>query len=347
MAEREAVRAEMASVKSQRDALVNAPVSDGRDPTLWLPDELMEMIFLRVPLRVLRGGVCELVCQRWGRILRESALVKRHKQEGNWVAYEKGVIKPEVLEGHTLGVSALAVGLDGKIYSGSYDPLIRVWSGVDGEHLHTLEGHTGGVHALAVGLDGKIYSGSSDTTIRVWSSEDGTHLLTLEGHTRDVSALAVGLDGKIYSASYDVTIRVWSGVDGTHLQTLEGHMDTIFALTVGLDGKIYSGSYDNTIRVWSGVDGTFLQTLPSNEGDEQSNDALAVGLDGKIYSPDCDGMIRVWSGDDGTHLYTLKVPVGAPLLRASQWVLTAKYFRRRAIETLTCGRVTMVNFCMC
>ena len=35
-------------------------------------------------------------------------------------------------------VAALAVGLNGKIYSGSADKTIRVWCGVDGTHLQTL-----------------------------------------------------------------------------------------------------------------------------------------------------------------------------------------------------------------
>ena len=62
IAERQAVRTEMASVKDELDALVSAPVSDGLDPTLSLPDELMEEIFLMVPLEELFGGVCERVC---------------------------------------------------------------------------------------------------------------------------------------------------------------------------------------------------------------------------------------------------------------------------------------------
>jgi WD40 repeat protein len=80
-------------------------------------------------------------------------------------------------------VCSRAVGLDGKVYSGSNDTTIRVWSGDDGTHLQTLVGHTRWVLALAVGLDGKIYSGSWDETIRVWSGDDGTHLQTLVGHT--------------------------------------------------------------------------------------------------------------------------------------------------------------------
>jgi WD40 repeat protein len=65
----------------------------------------------------------------------------------------------QTLVGHMGTVFALAVGLDGKVYSGSCDTTIRVWSGDGGTHLQTLVGHTGDVFALAVGLDGKVYSG--------------------------------------------------------------------------------------------------------------------------------------------------------------------------------------------
>ena len=46
------------------------------------------------------GGVCERVCQRWRRIARESSVVKRRKRDEKWAAYEAGMIKPRVLEGH-------------------------------------------------------------------------------------------------------------------------------------------------------------------------------------------------------------------------------------------------------
>ena len=51
----------------------------------------------------------------------------------------------------------LSVGVDGKIYSGSWDHTIRMWSGVDGAHLQTLECHTDLILSLAAGVDGKIY----------------------------------------------------------------------------------------------------------------------------------------------------------------------------------------------
>jgi hypothetical protein len=55
-AKREVVRAEMASAENELGALVNAPVSGGRNPFEWLPDELIMMIMLMLPFEVLNGG---------------------------------------------------------------------------------------------------------------------------------------------------------------------------------------------------------------------------------------------------------------------------------------------------
>ena len=54
------------------------------------------------------------------------------------------------------------MGLDGKVFSGSDDGTIRVWSCDDGTHLHTLIQHDGVQHfvdALVVMRDGTLVSG--------------------------------------------------------------------------------------------------------------------------------------------------------------------------------------------
>jgi hypothetical protein len=323
--ERELARAEIASAERELDALISAPVSGGRDPFEWLPDELIVMIMLMLPFEVLWRGVCNSVCQRWARLM-ESAPVKWRKRDGRWAAYEAGLIKPRVYMGpkpHVERVTHLAVGQNGKLYSGSYDASIQVWSSGDGTHLSTLTGHrqrgvTRMIMCLAVGQDDTVYSGSDDMTIRVWSGDDGALRQVLTGHTDAVAALAVGLDGKIYSGSGDNTVRVWSGDDGTHLNTLIGHTDYVGALAVGLDGKIYSGGGGGTIRVWSGDDGAHIRTL---EGHAVGAHAwprahfiydLLVGLNGKLYSASLDKTIRVWSCDDGAHLNTLVGPLMSP-----------------------------------
>jgi WD40 repeat protein len=101
-----------------------------------------------------------------------------------------------MLVGHTNSIFSLAVGLDGKVYSGSQDTTIRVWSPDDGAFLQTLEGHGNIVWALAVGIGGKVFSGSDDQTIRVWSGDTGAHLHTLD--TDFVRGLGVGRDNTLY-----------------------------------------------------------------------------------------------------------------------------------------------------
>lgn len=332
--------------------MLDVPVSSAICFTEWLPDELLVMIFLKLPAETLWSGECEQVCRRWKELMK-SAAINRRKRSGRWAGYDARAIEPRVLAGHEsdvrvisvgkdgkvfsashqaimvwdstagcgdhglqklvsipmgmngqrVGVGALCVGLDGKIYCGSRDGKIRVWSGSDGEHVQTLEGHNGAVLSLAARVDdGRVYSGSWDSTIRVWSGDDGTYLQRLEGHTGSVLSLAVGQDGKVFSGSSDHSVRMWSGLDGALINTLVGHTGPVFAMAVGHNGKVYSGSADANIRVWSSADGKHLQTL---EGHLDGVLTLAVGLDGNVYSGSFDTTIRVWSGMDGTHLYAL------------------------------------------
>jgi WD40 repeat protein len=299
-AKRARVQTKIKAAEHTLCAILTAPVSGGRDPTEWLPDEMLLTVFEMLPWETLCSGACERVCLRWARLMESASIVRRKHQR--WAAYDARMMGPRMLEGRTGSVPTLAVGLDGKVYSGWRDKTIMVWSGKSGAHLQTLRGHTDTVRALAVGLDGAVYSGSEDRTVRVWSGASGAHVRMLEGHTGKVFALAVGLNGRVYSGSADRTIRVWAEDDGSHLQTLVGHTSVVSALAVGKDGVVYSGSYDYTIRVWSGEDGTHIRTLVGHTAFVLS---LAVGPDGRVYSGSFDMTIRVWSPHDDTHLQTL------------------------------------------
>jgi uncharacterized membrane protein len=286
VAEREAVRAEIKVAESELDAAVNAPVSGGRDPTEWLPEELLLAVMCALPAEMM--WVCMRVCERWKRVMESAPVIKQLMHKGRWAEYEAGVMRPRALEGHKGWVFTIAVGLDGKVYSaGSSDKKrVRVWSGEDGTLLQTLKGHhSRSVEALAVGLDGKVYSGSRDTTICVWSGESGAHLNTLRGHVNMITCLAVGLDGKVYSGALDrmsTQICVWSGENGTHLDTLElEQTGDVHALAVGHDGTVYSGTSFGILEAWTSK-GRLLWAKDDSE--QRSNiRALAVGLDGTIY----------------------------------------------------------------
>lgn len=296
------VAAKIAQAKADLDAAVNAPLPCGRDPTAWLPEELLITVLLCVPFEALWHGWCSLVCRRWHTVIRNSRVLQRRLREGRWHAYEQSQISGRVVTNlHHYSITALASGLDGNVYSASLDRTVRVWSARRGKLLQTLEGHTGGVRALVLTVD-TIYSGSQDHTVRVWRVKDGAHIRTLTGHTAGVRALAMAPSGNLYSGSMDQSIRVWSDVDGSHIRTLRGHSNAVLAVAVGHHGEVYSGSWDCTIRVWSDKTGVCLRTL---EGHTDAVRALCVGPTGDLYSASEDCTIQAWSGFDGARLRTL------------------------------------------
>jgi hypothetical protein len=73
-AERDSVRAEIKAAERELDRAVNAPVSGGRDPTEWLGDEVLVMIFLMLPFQMLRTGAIAQVCKRWARLMKSDAV---------------------------------------------------------------------------------------------------------------------------------------------------------------------------------------------------------------------------------------------------------------------------------
>jgi len=91
------------------------------------------------------------------------------------------------------------VGLDGKVYSGSRDATIRVWSDAS---VDTLEGDTGSVWTLAVGSDGMLYSGTDDA-VCVWSCKGFNIVHTIK--CRGVTQMALSRDGMLFTCNAGAT----------------------------------------------------------------------------------------------------------------------------------------------
>ena len=151
---------------------VNAPLADGSDVTRRVADDVLELVLRRLTMSELfQAG---RVSRRWrmlvGRVSRMWAAM-----DVRYAKYAAGALEPRVLSGHAGSVHALVLSPDGqRLYTGSQDRTVRVWSTADGALLQTLQGHKSSVNALAVSADGqRLYSGSQDRTVRVWSTADG------------------------------------------------------------------------------------------------------------------------------------------------------------------------------
>jgi WD40 repeat protein len=98
---------------------------------------------------------------------------------------------------HDDNILALAVSPDGtRLFSGSRDKTVKIWSLPEGALLKTLTGHSGDVNALAISPDGtQLFSGSDDRTVKIWSLPEGAPVKTLTGHSGYITSLAVSPDG--------------------------------------------------------------------------------------------------------------------------------------------------------
>ena len=206
------------------------------------------------------------------------------------------------LEGHTSGITAVAVLDTQRVVSASKDHTLRVWDVVSGEMLRTLKGHTFPVVAVAVLGDRRVVS-ASYKTLNVWGIESGEMLRTLQGHTSGVTAVAVLDARRVVSASDDQTLRVWDVESGDTLCTLEGHTASVEAVAVLDAQRVVSASKDRTLRVWDVKSGDTLRTL---EGHTFSVTAVAVLDARRVVSASNDRTLRVWDVESGNTLRTLK-----------------------------------------
>ena len=80
----------------------------------------------------------------------------------------------DTLVEHSGKVRCLQALPDGRIVSGSYDGILRVWSKdeVGVWQSEELAGHTDWVNCLQALPDGRIVSGSDDQTLKIWDSKE-------------------------------------------------------------------------------------------------------------------------------------------------------------------------------
>ena len=125
-----------------------------------------------------------------------------------------------ILDYNTAGVSAAWTHC-GRLVSGEFKGVVRVWDLKGTPSATVLEGHSEAVHSIAVSGT-RIFSGSGDKTIRVWDISTLTHTHTLDGHTRAVRDMALTQDDQhLVSCSHDMTLKVWCATSLSCLRTVQ------------------------------------------------------------------------------------------------------------------------------
>ena len=214
------------------------------------------------------------------------------------------------LEGHDLGVLAVALSPDGRrALTGSDDKTARLWDLDSGTEIQRLEGHDLGVLAVALSPDGRrALTGSYDSTARLWDLDGGTEIRSLEGHDLGVLAVALSPDGRrALTGSYDSTARLWDLHSGTEIQRLEGHDDHwVLAMALSPDGRrALTGSDDKTARLWDLDSGNEIRSLEGH--DDHRVLAVALSADGRrALTGSDDNTARLWDLHSGTEIRSLE-----------------------------------------
>lgn len=114
--------------------------------------------------------------------------------------------------GHLSSVYCVAFDRTGqRIFTGSDDCLVKIWSTYDGRLLATLRGHSAEISDMAVNYENTlIAAGSCDKIIRVWCLRTCAPVAVLQGHTGAVNSLQFSP-----LAKDSVRYMVSTGADGT------------------------------------------------------------------------------------------------------------------------------------
>ncbi|KAI4883177.1 hypothetical protein NFI96_033131, partial [Prochilodus magdalenae] len=118
--------------------------------------------------------------------------------------------------GHLSAVYCIAFDRTGsRIFTGSDDALVKIWSSFDGRLHSTLRGHHAEISDLAVNLENTlIAAGSCDKTIRVWCLRTCAPVAVLQGHSGSITSLqfspfAKGSKRYMVSTGTDATVCFW------------------------------------------------------------------------------------------------------------------------------------------
>jgi WD40 repeat protein len=142
---------------------------------------------------------------------------------------------------------------DGKLVSGHFDGMVRLWNVDAAAEAGSATVSTRSSHTFTLTPDGgTLVSGSIDRTTRLFDPLSGKLLRACEGPPSQVLAVALSPDGRwVAAAGIDARLYLFEAVTGKPVALAPGHASFVFALAFTPDGKrLISGSDDTTALVW-------------------------------------------------------------------------------------------------
>nr|XP_057935407.1 bromodomain and WD repeat-containing protein 3 [Doryrhamphus excisus] len=223
--------------------------------------------------------------------------------------YERMRLHRRIL-GHLSAVYCIAFDRTGlRIFTGSDDCLVKIWSSFDGKLHSTLRGHSAEITDLAVSFENTlIAAGSCDKTIRVWCLRTCAPVAVLQGHSGSITSLqfapfAKGSKRYMLSTGTDATVCFWQWdvnninfSDRPHKFTERPRPGVQTVCSSFSPGGMFlaTGSTDDVIRIYYLGSGSPEKISELHEHTDKVDSIQFCHSGERFVSGSRDGTARIW-----------------------------------------------------
>uniref|UniRef100_A0A665TWK8 Bromodomain and WD repeat domain containing 1 n=1 Tax=Echeneis naucrates TaxID=173247 RepID=A0A665TWK8_ECHNA len=223
--------------------------------------------------------------------------------------YERMRLHRRIL-GHLSAVYCIAFDRSGlRIFTGSDDCLVKIWSSFDGRLHSTLRGHSAEITDLAVNYENTlIAAGSCDKTIRVWCLRTCAPVAVLQGHSGSITSLqfspfAKGSKRYMLSTGTDATVCFWQWdvnninfSDRPHKFTERPRPGVQTVCSSFSPGGMFlaTGSTDDVIRIYYLGGGSPEKISELHEHTDKVDSIQFCHSGERFVSGSRDGTARIW-----------------------------------------------------
>ncbi|XP_073673576.1 bromodomain and WD repeat-containing protein 3 [Garra rufa] len=212
--------------------------------------------------------------------------------------------------GHLSAVYCIAFDRTGsRIFTGSDDALVKIWSSFDGRLHSTLRGHYAEITDLAVNFENTlIAAGSCDKTIRVWCLRTCAPVAVLQGHGGSITSLqfspivkgsrrymvSTGTDATVCFWQWDVNNNAFSDRPHKFTEKPRPGVQTICSSFSPGGMFLATGSTDDVIRIYYLGSGS-PEKLAELDSHTDKVDSIQFCHSGERFvSGSRDGTARIW-----------------------------------------------------
>ncbi|XP_051965778.1 bromodomain and WD repeat-containing protein 3-like [Xyrauchen texanus] len=253
--------------------------------------------------------------------------------------------------GHLSAVYCIAFDRTGsRIFTGSDDALVKIWSSFDGRLHSTLRGHHAEISDLAVNFENTlIAAGSCDKTIRVWCLRTCAPVAVLQGHSGSITSLqfspflkgskrymvSTGTDATVCFWQWDVNCNVFS--DRVHKFTERSRPGVQMVCSSFSPGGMFlaTGSTDDVIRIYYLGSGSPEKLAELNSHTDKVDSIQFCHSGERFVSGSRDGTARIWRLDQRHQWNSILLDMSATLPGSAPLTEDGSFFK---------PKVTMVSW---